>query len=92
MEERSVKLVHRLILESRNKAFMTGIKECISFDVAQVVLETTEGRLVIKGDNLHVTRLALEKGEADVEGEIAGIIYSKPAKKSEDSLLSRIFA
>ena len=49
--------------------------------------------MVIKGHDLHVNRLSVDKGELDISGTIEGINYSDVnsyAKKSE-SLLSRLF-
>lgn len=40
-------------------------------------METELGMLDLKGKDLHVNRLNLEKGEADIEGEIDMITYSK---------------
>ena len=46
----------------------------------------------IKGERLHVKRLNLEKGEADIEGEVNSITYlSKSTEKKEESLLKRMF-
>ena len=49
--------------------------------------------LLIKGHDLHVNRLSLEKGEIDIEGRIDSLTYSElksPAKQAE-SLLGRLF-
>ena len=48
---------------------------------------------MIKGDDLHVSRLTLEKGEVDIDGRIDSFTYSDAAgsgHKSE-SLLSKLF-
>ena len=48
---------------------------------------------MIKGDELHVNRLTLDKGEVDVDGKIDSLTYSESAgygSKSE-SLLSKLF-
>jgi hypothetical protein len=49
--------------------------------------------LLIKGNDLHVNRLTLEKGEVDVEGRIDSLAYSDAGsgKKAAESLLGRIF-
>ena len=49
--------------------------------------------LLIKGNDLHVNRLTLEKGEVDVEGRIDSLSYSDAggSKKTPESLLGRIF-
>ena len=51
------------------------------------------GMLQIKGADLHVNRLSLEKGEIDLEGRIDSIQYSEVSdlKKSGESLLNRLF-
>lgn len=71
---------------------VTGVEDVISFDEKQVILDTNRGRLVIKGDSLHVKRLNLEKGETDLEGNIDSMIYvSMVSHKHEESLFSRLF-
>ena len=47
----------------------------------------------IKGADLHVNRLTLEKGEIELEGRIDSIQYSEVSdfKKSGESLLNRLF-
>ena len=68
MEERErPKSGHKLTLTNRNLANITGVKDVISFDVKEILLETEQGMLTIKGQDLHVKRLTLEKGEVDVD-------------------------
>ena len=49
--------------------------------------------LQIKGADLHVNRLSLEKGEIDLEGRIDSFQYSEVSdfKKGGESLLNRLF-
>ena len=48
--------------------------------------------LLIKGKDLHVNRLSLEKGEVDIAGKIDGLSYSDVSNAHKgESLLSRIF-
>ena len=65
----------------------------LSFDVKEVLLETDQGMLMIKGDDLHVSRLTLDKGEVDVDGKIDSFTYSETAGYGNkgESLLSRLF-
>ena len=71
---------------------MTGVCDVQAFDEKKVLLSTEQGTLEITGTKLHVSRLSLEKGEADIEGQIDSLVYknSSPAGK-EESLLSRLF-
>jgi sporulation protein YabP len=65
----------------------------ISFDITEVLLETDQGMLMIKGSDLHVNRLTLEKGEIDLEGKIDSLAYSDVTsyQKQGESLLGRLF-
>ena len=39
-------------------------------------METEAGMLTIKGQDLHVNRLTLEKGEVDITGTVDSLLYS----------------
>ena len=63
------------------------------FDLNEVLLETEQGMLIVKGKDLHVNRLSLEKGEVDLAGQIDSVAYSEVhhnAKKS-DNLFTKLF-
>ena len=49
--------------------------------------------LMIKGSDLHVNRLTLEKGEVDVEGKIDSLTYSDISGYGNkgESLLGKLF-
>ena len=72
---------------------LTGVKEVVSFDAKEVVLNTTMGVLVIHGNDLFVKRLTVEKGEVDLECQVDSFVYAdKPGKAGDgDSLLKRLF-
>ncbi|MCI8310694.1 MAG: sporulation protein YabP [Lachnospiraceae bacterium] len=84
---------HKIHMMNRRTGSITGVTDVISFDIAEVLLETELGMLQIKGADLHVNRLSLEKGEIDLEGRIDSIQYSEISdfKKSGESLLNRLF-
>ena len=84
---------HKVILENRSRGTITGIQEVVSFDENQIVLDTDMGLLTVKGKNLHVSRLTLEKGETDIDGSIDSLSYSsnEAYRKSGESLFSRLF-
>ena len=48
---------------------------------------------MVKGSDLHVNRLSLEKGEVDLSGTIDSVAYSEvhPAAKTGENILSRLF-
>ena len=81
------------MLDNREKGNLTGILDVISFDENTIVLDTDMGLLTIKGKDLHVSRLTLEKGEIDIEGRTDSFVYSsnESYRKSGQSLLARLF-
>ena len=84
---------HKFVLNNRKDCTISGVQDVLSFDVNEILLETELGMLLIKGHDLHVNRLSLEKGEIDIEGRIDSMTYSdvKNAGKQTESLLGRLF-
>jgi sporulation protein YabP len=84
---------HRITLNNRSAGVVTGVSAVISFDPNEVLLETEQGVLLLKGSELNVTKLTLEKGEVEVGGRVDSLTYSdlKPGMKRENSLLERLF-
>lgn len=93
MEEKTVNKAHKVLLNNRKMGNFSGIVDVLSFDVAEILLETEQGMLLIKGNDLHVNRLSLEKGEVDVEGRIDSLTYSevKDYGKQAESFFGRLF-
>ena len=82
MDERnsSVAKPHKVLLVNRSSGAFSGVVDVLSFDVAEILLETEMGMLLIKGHDLHVNRLSLEKGEIDIEGRINTSSFDKTAR------------
>lgn len=93
MEEKQYSKAHKLMLSNRRTGTITGVSDVISFDISEVLLETEQGMLMIKGADLHVNRLTLEKGEIDIEGRIDSLAYSEVTsyQKQGESLIGRLF-
>ncbi len=81
------------MMQNRSALSITGIRDVVSFDENQVILDTDMGLLTMKGKELHVSRLTLEKGEVDVDGSVDSLVYSsnEAYHKSGESLFSRLF-
>ena len=54
---------------------MTGVLDVLSFNLNEILLETEQGMLMVRGTDLHVNRVNLEKGEIDLSGNIDSISY-----------------
>ena len=46
MEEKVVNISHKLILDNRKEASVTGVKDVISFDEKEILLQTADGKPV----------------------------------------------
>ena len=93
MEEKSGIRAHACRLGNRSAASLTGVREVVSFDENQVVVDTDMGLLTIKGKELHVSRLTVEKGELEVDGQVDSLAYSsnEAYRKAGQSILTRLF-
>ena len=75
MEEKVVNISHKLILDNRKEASVTGVKDVISFDEKEILLQTADGKLQIRGRGLHVKGLNMEKVEAALAGHVDSLVY-----------------
>lgn len=84
---------HKITMTNRHMCLISGVKDVLSFDVHEVVLETEQGMLMMKGDDLHVSRLSLDQGEVDVDGRIDSLAYSETSGLSQkgESLFAKLF-
>ena len=91
METTAVQKSHKLVLNNRKTGLVTGVLDVLSFNLNEILLE--QGMLMVKGTDLHVNRVNLEKGEIDLSGNIESISYSdiqSPGKQAE-SLFGKLF-
>ncbi len=93
MEERTVQKNHKLVINNRKTSLVTGVIDVLSFDLNEILLETEQGMMMVKGTDLHVNRLSVEKGEVDLAGNIDSVAYSDVhgQGKHQDNLLSKLF-
>lgn len=80
---------HDLKLDNRARLSVTGVREVESFDEEAVVLHTTKGVLVIRGQQLHMQTLSIDGGQVAVDGTIDAMLYEEPQKQG--GFFSRLF-
>lgn len=90
-EEKALELPHKVTLEGRNRLNLTGIKEVESFDEGMVVLHTTRGTLVVRGDGLHLQLLSLDGGQVHVDGTVNSLTYEDHGGAQAGGFLARLF-
>lgn len=92
MEISKANMAHEIHVKNREEMEITGVEDVLSFDAEEIILNTSQGLLLLKGDELHVSRLSLDQGEVDVDGRIISVAYSdKGAAKGAGKLLGRLF-
>ncbi len=70
---------HRIVMENRQRVEITGVRDLLIFDETEVVTDTEAGVLSVRGGNLHMSSLNLEKGQIGLEGEIREFFYDEGA-------------
>ena len=93
MEEKQTAGAHKVTINGRHSGTISGVSDVLSFDVNEILLETEQGMLLIKGNDLHVKKLTLEKGEVDIEGKIDSFTYSEliSEHRGGESWIGRLF-
>ena len=82
--------IHKVNMEDRKRASFTGINDVATFDAGKMLLYSECGTIQVKGANLHVNRLSVEKGELEIEGRIDSITYSESGIKKNESFINRL--
>lgn len=81
-----------LSLENRKKLFLSGVEEVISFQDEKISLNTVLGNLIIKGNELKMSKLDVQSGDVIISGTILAMIYNeKNVKVTKESIVKRLF-
>ena len=83
-------LEHRVLLEGREELVISGVEEVESFDENTIVMLTSRGTLVVRGEELHIEKLSLDGGDLRVEGSIDSLTYEDGGRE-RGGLFSRLF-
>ena len=75
MENRN-NFIQNIILENREKLSVSGVKDILTFDEDEIMLDTELGVLKVTGHNLKVEKLSVDTGEVLAKGEVSSIIYT----------------
>jgi sporulation protein YabP len=80
---------HQLTLIDREEMSVDGVVNLGSFDEREIVMETEQGILQIKGETLNIKQLNLDKGNIVIEGTVKSLVYDDEPK-SKKGLLERL--
>lgn len=66
---------HDVVMRGRRLLDITGVKQVESFDNEEFLLDTVMGFLAIKGQNLQMKNLDVDKGVVSIKGKIFDLVY-----------------
>lgn len=78
-----------VILESRKKLTLTGVKDVASFDDETLILKTELGTLTVKGENLHIGNFNTGTGDLSADGNFIAFVYTSEEKQG--GFFSKVF-
>lgn len=87
--EENISTNHNIKIENRKKLSFSGIKDVLSFDEETIVLETSLGRLTVKGSGLHIIGFDTKSGDLTAEGKLYALVYT--SEERNGGVFSRLF-
>lgn len=81
----------RFSLTGRSHGILSGVEKVVSFDPDEVILLVEDASLIIKGHEMHVTRLDVDKGELEFEGKVDEFRYSQKKSVTAAGIVGRLF-
>ncbi len=79
-----------IIVESRKRLEISGVKDVISFDEETLLLDSVMGKITVKGEGMHIESFNTESGDLTASGKVHAVVYMSDVK-SEGGFLSRLF-
>lgn len=66
---------HDVVMKGRKTLEISGVKQVESFDSEEFLLETVMGYLSIRGHNLQMKNLDVDKGHVSIKGKVYDLVY-----------------
>ena len=84
---------HIVNINGRKSVTITGVKKIDNFSDLEFLLETNMGYILIKGNNLEITKLDTFQGDVSIKGKIDSLTYmdTNNVKNKDDSFLGKLF-
>ena len=79
---------NQIILKDRKYMSVTGVKDVNAFTEENIVLTLETSSLIVKGENLHISKLDLESGNVILDGKVNSLQYIKEV--SDKSFIKRL--
>lgn len=66
---------HQVTLLDREEMTIDGVLSLGSYDEKEIVMETEQGMLLVKGEGLNIKQLNLDKSNVILEGRVKTLTY-----------------
>jgi len=76
--------LHKVEIRDRKTIMLTGIKQVLSFNDEEILVESIQGYVALKGEGLFIKELNLETGTLTVEGFIKEFSYADEGVKAKE--------
>jgi len=80
---------HHVTLVDREELTVEGVVSLGSYDEREILMETEQGLLAVKGESLNIKQLSLDKGNIIIEGLVKSLAYEDEARQKK-GLLGRL--
>ncbi|RDI38418.1 sporulation protein YabP [Falsibacillus pallidus] len=83
---------HDVMMRGRKVLDITGVKQVESFDNEEFLLETVMGFLSVRGQNLQMKNLDVDKGIVSIKGKVFDLVYlDEQHGEKAKGLFSKLF-
>lgn len=80
-----------IYLKDKKQLEITGIKKIESLNSEEFLIDTSLGMLLVRGSDLQMTQLDIDKGNLWISGTINLIEYLENTKKEKTGFFSKVF-
>lgn len=81
---------HRITVSNREEILISGVEDVESFDEREIILFTSEGNLILEGEDFKINKLSVESGDMEISGFLNSMRYNESVK-SGGSFWGKIF-
>lgn len=83
---------HKILMSDRKRLTVTAVEDVESFDEERVVIISDAGAVTVTGADFKISKLNIDDGQLEIEGEIDEIKYSDTVKEtSQGGFFGKIF-
>jgi len=82
---------HVVSLRNRKRMDLTSVKSIERFNQEEFVVRTSQGHLNIKGEDLRIVHLDVDKGLLTLEGQIKVFQYDEEDEEQGKNFLHKLF-